>query len=282
MLQTVLKDEKLLHWIYKIKPLRYFFVPHICMLQDIKNQEILDFSQRMIYVSSGTSRQTKLDRFKDIDDLSISFIQQSLNPVVHDVAVSSGATSRMLYKRLVVSNKPFAFFISDKFAKVYVQKGFISRVFDADAKMMWGYVGRLVANQRLPFFYVSKLLFWLIRKDRENIDGLDSVWLYERPVVDLLRDGKINHLDYDIFNTHLSPQFTFVRAMNILNLNYFSQADIKKAIQLLGASLVEDGVLQVGRTSQNGESNVSFFRKCKGEFQLLETFRQGSEISFLF
>lgn len=281
MFQTVLRNEKILRLICEVNPLRFLFVPHILMLHEIKDQKVLDFTQRMIYVSSGTSRQTEEGRFKNVDDLSIRYIEESLTPVVHDVAVSSGATSRILYRRMMKNCKTFDFYISDKFSKVYIQKGFVTRVYDADGKMMWGYVGRLVANQRLPFFYISKLLFWLVRKDRGSVEGLDSLWLYERQVMDLMNAGEIKHLEYDVFNTQLSPRFTFVRAMNILNLNYFSEQEITKAIGLLRASLVDGGVLQVGRTSQNGESNVSFYRKYMDKLQLVDTIGKGSEISFL-
>ena len=69
---------------------------------------------------------------------------------------------------------------------------------------------------------------------------------------------------------------------NLLNLFYFSEEKIIKAINNLNESLLEGGILQIGRTTSEGINNVSFYKKQNGRFILVKRLNSGSEIDYIF
>lgn len=73
-----------------------------------------------------------------------------------------------------------------------------------------------------------------------------------------------------------------VRTMNILNLSYFSEDQLREAVRNIAASMTPDGVWIVGRTTEdNFVNNVSVFVLGATGWQLLRRFEKGSEIESL-
>lgn len=97
-------------------------------------------------------------------------------------------------------------------------------------------------------------------------------------MIDLLKQRILTNLNYDIFLAKENNTFNFVRCMNILNIEYFPEDKIIIGLQNLKDSLVDKGILLIGRTLQNGVNQASFYKKENNNLILMEEINGGSEI----
>jgi hypothetical protein len=251
------------------------------MLPSIKDVDLSAKLYGSFKVKDGTSKETHVGRFKDLQVGTIKYMTQPIN-VIHDVAVSNGITSCELFHALDAAGLQFRLSVSDKFSNYYCQGRTVRKIVDADLLFVVGYVSIVLADDRLSWkFPVSKLLGRMLRKMPIRPELLLKLCLYSPELQNLIRQKKIDEIAYDIFTTQLLNHFTFVRCMNTLNLDYFAPQRIQLALSLIAASLYEDGVLLIGRTLKNGVNNASLFRKSQHKFQLLEDINEGSEIKEL-
>lgn len=285
MIQVVLQSPKIITLLYKVPILKYFFVLHINQLRKLTNANVLALQYELLYVSDGTSKQTLAERFKDLEQATLQYLTKDKINVIHDVAVSSGVSSVKFYE--LVRNNHFNtdFYVSDKYAKVWISKDKTQKVYDAEGKLMLAYVGKFLATDKIVYFPLSKRLFSYIQKQsigqEFNSSSCNHIKLYDNKVLDYIEEKKIYDIDYDIFTSSIDSKFTFVRCMNILNLGYFGSEKIKIAINKLFSSLQQDGILLVGRTINNQYNNASFFKKEGSQLVWLEDIGTGSEIKTL-
>jgi len=281
MLRFALKNIKLLSILNKIPIIKYFFVLHLSKIHEVVNESLLALTYRFLVITEGTSKQTSQNRFYEVDLKIINMLKaQNSKSIIHDIGVSNGITSVELSKKMSESNIEADFTISDKYSKVYLTEGFISRIYDANQNMMFAYVGIIVASPHLRYFYISQLMFKLINK-QTPIKNCKTIYLFHHKVFELIDNGVIKYLEYDVFSTKLSEVFTFVRCMNVLNLNYFGEAAIKQAIENISSSLVDRGILLIGRTLQDGTNHATFFTKLKQKLIPVSDVNSGSEIKYI-
>ncbi|HKY81567.1 MAG TPA: hypothetical protein VJM09_08845 [Sphingobium sp.] len=101
-----------------------------------------------------------------------------------------------------------------------------------------------------------------------------------------LRDhGSIELVEDDVLRPRatFSRRFDLVRAANVLNANYFPQADLRKAVQHLRSYLRGAGALLfIVRTLPSGEHHGTLFAlREDGELEVVERVGGGSEIEEL-
>jgi len=281
MIQFASKNIKFLKFTSKIPFLKHFFILKITPnFQNITDETVLTKFYTNVYVTSKTSKQTKQNRFAEIESTVLKYVKKT-NNIIHDLAVSNGITSLDLFDYLKLNNIDFKLHISDKYSKIYVKQNLITRIFDAEHKFVYGYFGCLLAMDKIYYFPLTRLLFKLLQRIKSPQNYSYDLMLFHPEVLKKINQNQIYCLDYDIFETVIYDKFSFVRCMNILNLGYFETNKIISALQNIKLSLKEDGVLLVGRTIKNIENKVSFFVKKNNTFQLLEDINGGSEIKDL-
>ncbi len=282
MIKIALKNIRFLEKVSKITVLKHFFILKITEnFPNITSDFVLNKFYKDIYVNNKTAKTTSRNRFPDLNKLSTEFIESQENPVIHDIAVSSGISSAEFYNFLKSKNQEFHFYISDKYSEIFVKKGFITRAFDTEKNLTFAYFGCFFAVDKNIFFPLTVLLFKIIRKFKtpENFDY--NLLLFHPEILQKIKNNTVNFINYDIFETALPEKFTFVRAMNILNLGYFSENKIKTALKNILNSMKEDAVMLVGRTNSKGINNASFFRKRNNRFVSIKDINKGSEIKHI-
>jgi len=251
-------------------------------LDSFAERASIDHAYKGFYVDNRTSKETTQGRFSDIDDNTLHFISGKSHPLIHDVGISNGITSVDLYRRLSADHRSFKLFVSDKFAHFYRVGTRFCRIYDRNDKLTRAYIFSIVADKNLHWkYFLSKYSYQLIRAIPYHRQHAVPIMLYDPSLRLLLHEGKIFEIEYDVFNTSHPPDFDLVRCMNVLNLSYFSPAEISKAIINLTHSLKEGGVLQIGRTTPEGLNNASFFKKVHDQLILVEDVNEGSEIKEL-
>lgn len=282
MIKVASTNIKVLSLLNKIPIIRYFFILKISRkFQNIHNNSVLEKFYTDIYVANKTSKKTADHRFFDIDKLIPKYLNAHQDNYLHDIAVSNGITSDNLFEFLQKTNIQFRLDISDKYSKIYVKEGFITKVFDVNHHLNFAYWGIFFAGDKNIFFPFTVLLYKIIKKFNGRYDSDYSLYLFHPNILNKIADKTIQVIDYDIFQTKLNEQYHFVRCMNILNKGYFEDNELIKALANIKQSMKENAVLLVGRTQAKGINHASFFRKQKNKFILLEDVNEGSEIKNL-
>lgn len=277
-----IRNEYLLERLARRPFLNKFFTLRLEELDSARDRGVVDQVYKSFYVENGTSKETSRGRFSDLDEKVLGFLKPDSENLILDVGVSSGITSLDLFEKLVQCDYRFSLSISDKFSRFYCAGSAIRRIYDRDNVLARAYVFSMLADKNLHWkYFVSKYSYELVRLLPFNGSLAEQLVLYDRRVRNLIEQGRICEVDYDVFSTTLDLQFDFVRCMNLLNRSYFSPPDILKAIDNLNKSLKEGGILQIGSTNSAGVNNVSFFRKVENHLEWLDDVNAGSEIKGL-
>jgi hypothetical protein len=279
MIKFVIRNEKLYTTLQAIPLVKKFFVFDISRLNHVEDYKLFDGIYSSISNPNGTSKTTSGDRFVELDKWLLESLP-SRKLIVHDVAVSSGITSLVLFDQLAEQQKVSSFHISDKYAKINFKGSGIKRFYDAEGQCMFIHVFGLYAiKQTSWFFLLSKLLFILFNKTQT---GQGKELCLFHPLVLKKLDSKQWVLeDYNVFISSHQDQFDLVRCMNLLNTLQFSEDQIKKAINHLNISLKDGGFLLLGRTTMGGEHRASLLKKNENRWQTLKELNGGSELKNL-
>ncbi|NPA68899.1 MAG: hypothetical protein GXO50_09860 [Chlorobi bacterium] len=280
MIKFASENIKFLEKISAVPVLKYFFVLKISAnFQKIDSEPVLKKFYTDIYVNDKTSKKTEKNRFDDLNETSLNYIKKQKNPVIHDIAVSNGISSSELSGKLKTGNIKNEFYISDKFAEIFVKKGFITKIYDSDKNLMFAYIGFLFAADKNIFFPLTVLLFKLLKKTKIPVNFDYKLLLFHPETLKKIKTGELRYINYDVFNTVIKDKFTFVRVMNILNLGYFNRQKIKPALENIKKSMKENAILLIGRTNADGINNAGFYKKNNNKLILLEDVNEGSEIN---
>jgi hypothetical protein len=256
-------------------------VPNLLSLNSLQDVDLQAAIVSDVWVADGTSKQTAPGRFRDCDQVAVRLLRATASPVVHDVGVSTGVTSLEL-RRALLPRHP-RMHISDKFNVLYFQQsGLLTKIFDARGSLMHAYVGRVLASRDLRAkYFVSRWLYGLAK--RIPLSGaLHEIPLLHFGVRELIAEGELTLLEYDVFETEIVQKFDYVRCMNVLNLCYFPAPRIAQGLRNLTQSLKPGGILQIGRTQKHSSQNsVGFYRREGNRLRLIEELNGGSELKVL-
>ena len=281
MFKLALQNEDLFHRLSKHPILGRFVVFRIDSLPNLRDPVLASRLYEKLYTSDGISKQTAPGRFRDLDSLAADFLTHESNSI-HDVAVSSGVTSVELYSVLRDRGIRFKFMVSDKFSRYLYRGSMVRRIYTVNETLLCAYVLGILADRKCSWkFPISKILFPLVRAFDKPSSTFGEVPLYDFRLLELIREGHVEDLSYDIFSTSLPDRFTFVRCMNVLNPTYFKPDALRRALTLLKNSLKDQGILLLGRTSPDGTNAVSIYKKVSGHLELIRDLNGGSEIRHL-
>jgi hypothetical protein len=253
-------------------------VPHLDAIANWKGAEIRDYVYSRIGTGMHTSKETAMGRFRDLDEITASpAISDDLN-IIHYIAVSSGVTSLELYRVLESRRFPLNFYVSDKHATYGSTGSALIRIVDADQKPVEMYVCGVLAKRNLTnCFFLARFLYSLLA-DVGAHHPFRWFPLLGPAIMEQIDRGRIQQLDYDVFETRMPAAFTFVRCMNLLNLSYFTPSRIVDALHNIVAPLKEGGGLQIGRTMPDGRNTVGFHRKTRTGLSVLKEVGGGTEL----
>jgi hypothetical protein len=252
-------------------------------ISNMKSPETIDLAFSEIDLLSGVSKQTNTQRFAEVDHMSVQLITSRSLMKIHDVGVSSGITSLELRRQLDAAGFEGEMFISDKFARFWVhRRGASTDIFDSDQNIVCSYFGPLVGDSedtwKLP---ISRLIYRRALKRGFDEKNEESFLLLHPDVLDAIEKSDIGFIDFDVFENQSERLFDYIRCMNLLNLGYFSTEKIMNGLRTLHTCLLQDGILQVGRTHLEGGNHVSFYERTSDGFAPVKTIGKGSEIAHL-
>jgi hypothetical protein len=244
----------------------------------LKNTRIRDYVYSRLFTSGGTSKQTAAGRFEDLDAIIVSLAHRDQLNVVHDIAVSSGVTSLELLSALRGSGLSVSLHISDKYANYVAAGRRLVSIIDADGALVEMYLYGVLAKRDVSkYFVVTRCLYWLLANVARHTPKKPFV-LFDPEVIEHIESGSIRHINYDVFETSMKSAFTFVRCMNLLNLDRFSASAVADALRNIVESLRIGGVLQIGRTMSDGAHMVGFYLKTDRGLRLLREVGNGTEL----
>jgi hypothetical protein len=248
-------------------------------MADLHDQAVHDYVYRAFFTSNSTSKQTSAGRFRDLDRVAISIAGKHNLNVIHDIGVSSGVTSLDLYRTLATASISTRFCISDKYGMYGAAGRFPSFILDSERSVVELYFCGILGRQDVtPKYPVTKLLYRLLAHRRVP-EPIRWFPVFDREVLQHIERGLIHRIDYDVFATRMPDTFTFVRCMNLLNLSYFDPAAIEVALRNIVQSLKDGGVLQIGRTHEDGSNHATFYGKRTGRLEPLQEVGTGTEIA---
>lgn len=282
MIKIAIKNSHILKNLLNTPIIRHFFILKIQdNLDAVKNDQVIEKLFTDIYVENKTSKKTSKGRFADLDEITSELLNKEKFFKVHDLAVSSGITSIDLFEKLKEKDIDFSLFVSDKYSKMFIKKGHTQRYFDVENNLTFGYWGCFFAADKNIFFPLTVLLFHIMKRIPNNCNYDNEILFFHTKLLKMLHSKRVNYIDFDVFTTTISTKFNFVRCMNLLNLGYFNEQTICKALVNLSNAIDNKGILLIGRTNSNGVNNASFFKKEQDRFILLKDVNGGSEIKRL-
>ena len=261
-------------------------------------------------VGGAVYKTTKRNRMPDLDErLRDTLLERypDVNPIqLHDVGASSGITTLELW-RCLSQKLPMRVHGSDRFDRldfVTLASNGWTVVFDNDGSAVQALGRKAVIcpvtgdQSRHP---VHRILHGRVIRDlvpaaravleRASFDGGASIWEGEGGKVKRLRlvhpevaREILEHEGFtfgchDVFQ-HTTP-YMAIRAVNVLNLQYFKPEQLKAAVTAIHQSLHSGGMFLVGRTidEDDARNSATLYERTDAGFREIWKHHEGTEIS---
>lgn len=245
----------------------------------------------------GAYKRTYCQRFQDFDQQALQAIttffphsQHSLRLL--DAGVSDARTAVDFFLHIHKHCKLELYEATDYDPEVFILKHkHVTVIFDRNAQPLEVLLKPFVFYplQGVGYYYlINKAVWWYIKTCllpevvalfRKHPEQAHKVQLFCKPALDLQNHdprfvlGRYNLLEIPQKKYHI------FRAMNVLNVSYFSDAQMQTVIGNIFASL-EDGGLFITGSNQDAGSvvNGGIYRKETKKFSLISSSGQGSPI----
>ena len=237
---------------------------------------------------NGTYKTTAHRRLSALDQWLVAQLRQREFQML-DVAVSSGVTTLDLLDACAAAGFHASVTACDLWVNARIRRILpgVELLLDSQGHVLQvstpaGVKGRphdpggSVARRALAGVFVA-----LERFCRTEGHGSPSSDLPVRLVSRRLRDrAYVEVVEHDLFQRRpdWSAQFDLVRAANILNPDYFDDAQIAEVVRSLGTYLRIGGRLLVARTDERNETAASLFERTDFGFRLGGRYGQGSVV----
>jgi hypothetical protein len=277
-------------------------------LDDVAPGERDKIQERMLSrfsVQGGILKYTHARRFDEFDELTISAVKSNFptgqDILVHDIGVSDGRTSCGLYERLSrIYGERLDFFASDYAPHVYVLKRshsprrlivddhdnilqivtppFVFIVVRPESKLLYP-LNHLIRSLATTF-YARPLLRASKAGDREIERTAVELLCHEARTL-MAERNNFHFTQYDVL-TAPTARFDVIRAMNVLNHGYFSEAQLSTALGNIARSLNAGGLLITGSNTARGTIvNGGVYKKNGARVEKLQTSGTGSQVDDL-
>jgi len=259
---------------------------------------------RWFQVRNGVLKYTRARRFHDFDLSSIAAAVANFSVGqrirVHDIGASDGRTSCEWYDQLnQLYDERLDFVASDYAPYLYVLKRTHS-------------TSRLIVDNQQVVLQIIRPPFVCIvghpEKTKLSLNPMIQVLtlLYARPLLRCYKAGCVDiertRLEllcrecrayigtrhnfrfgrYDVLSGPTAERFNVIRVMNVLNQSYFPEAQLRKAVENIVASLREGGLFITG--SNNEEETVvngGIYKKAKNRLERIRISGAGSPVDAL-
>ena len=218
----------------------------------------------------GAYKRTYAQRFEGFDQALIEILQQYYKPkapiVIQDLAVSDGRTAVDFFGKLTAYFSNVEYHATDYNPKVQVlESGQTKVTIGMNYKVIEIVWPPFVFNavrpdryyhdplNRVVQFFVEKLVLPKILRDYHNgkIKARD-IFLFAPAAMNLAKnDVKFKLYQHDMLNK-FEMQSDIIRAMNVLNLSYFTKEEFRLIIKNLHAALKIDGLFITGSNQDAG------------------------------
>lgn len=277
-------------------------------LDDVPPPERDEIQERMLSrfaVNNGTFKLTNARRFDDFDRMCVSAISARFSRRryirVHDIGASDGRTSCALYNDLnQLYGERLDFLASDFAPYLYVLKRPHSTrrlIIDEQGQLLQiitpPFVFNVVVPESMKLYPLNHLLRRLMDRfyARPLLKGYKAGRLdIQRERLELLcwecraRIARANNFHferYDVLSSAYS-RFDIIRVMNVLNYSYFTEAQLRKAVENIFGSLNEGGMFITGSNSERGTTvNGGIYLKNGDCIEKLERSGKGSQVEAL-
>lgn len=244
-----------------------------------------------LHTSNGTFRTTFRERFKQVDAITIRWIQEffpSSFPLrVEDRAVSSGLTSAEWWQRLAPAFPALRFEASDLLVELLeVPGGGETYIIEPNGKPLQYIRPPFVTSLSYPESWRNPLLRWVSSRAEKKFARLPKPPAGCRPIPCIHPEARALQRGNSNFRFEIRSVFErtpgsceVLRTMNILNRAYFSAEQLAEAASAIFDSVVPGGIWIVGRTLEEDFTNhVSILRRQGECWEILERIGNGSEM----
>lgn len=226
--------------------------------------------------ANGTYKRTQRRRFAAFDTQVVRMLSERSNPgtrcSIHDVAVSDGRTAFDFFRMIDdLTQMDLRFLASDASPDVVAVSGSDASfvvVIDSDSQtplqiIRPPFVFNVQQRESALLYPINRLILGALLRTRVRTtvkrlqagDRRLNVSRIRLLAPDCLRltetDPRFRFERYNILDKP-REQYDVVRAMNVLNRSYFSDADIRLAVQHIHESLIPGGVFVTGSNQDAG------------------------------
>jgi chemotaxis methyl-accepting protein methylase len=237
--------------------------------------------------SRGVYKRTYRNRFQQFDEKIIGHLKAAFDTAhplkIHDVGVSDGRTAVDLFNCLAEQFSQIEYVASDFESELNVHR-------DGDASVTVSKSGTISEIVYPPFVFnlwksdsarlhpINRLALLLAKLRAKRILNKakdtrhEPIKLFCPNAARLaLNDNRFRIADHNILDP-MSGQFHAIRAMNILNVSYFSEAQIDKIARNFHNGLRDGGLLFFGSNEGPGTPvRGGIFRKAANRYDVLDS-----------
>jgi hypothetical protein len=266
------------------------------------DERIADSLLGLLALANGTFKRTRTARFPEFDQRvaeHLASVAHGRVLLIHDVAVSDGRTAVEFFRHLDAMGVTADYLASDLVPFIYVypakSKG-MRIVVDPEAQLLQVVappfvfnVNKLESARWYPLNHLIRIGLQAIvvprlqrELAREGLEAAERVDLVCPECRELTRATPRFRLDrHDLFHP-AGDDLDVVRAMNILNPSYFSEAETGRILDAFRASLAPGGLLVTGSNQDAGslvEGGV--YRSTPAGFEAVFELGGGSRVRSL-
>lgn len=217
----------------------------------------------------GAYKRTYQKRFEEFDAQVI----QELNKLdifsdlsFHDVGVSDGRTALDFFEKIVLAIPNIHYFASDYNPSVFIiEKGKLKVTISHQGKILEILFPPFVFNKikrdsfrHYPLNHIIRLFIEkifvnpLVRQYNHGLISAKELLLFAPKVLEKAqKDHRFQLGQHDILQPFKKP-VDIIRAMNVLNTSYFSQAEFGKVIRNIYTGLKDGGIFITGSNQEAG------------------------------
>jgi hypothetical protein len=261
------KDQTLLRRKKTVSIVLYDQLPDTPYADKLAERILVQFSD-----DRGAFKRTYSARFNDFDDKAVETIAtiapSDRDLVVHDAGVSDARTSVDFFERLERKFPRLVYYASDYDAELFViEKGRVKIVVNRDNKILEisrpPFVFNMFARESMIAYPLNHLVRFALRRMVGSVgpiqleSGAKKIALFCRRAQDLAKsDPRFQLGRYNLLEAPHAPERSdLIRAMNVLNPDYFSPGEFPLVIRNLWTGLADSGILITG-SNQNAGTQV--------------------------
>lgn len=234
----------------------------------------------------GAYKRTYAKRFEVFDNFVIEYLTPAFPEdeclKVHDAGVSDGRTAIDFFEKISQCFPNVKYAASDYDPKVYVlENGKCKVTLNSFGKVLEitfpPFVFNMIKRDSYKYYPLNHLLriilhyFYcvpLLNKYKRGLIKAKEIMLYAPKVLQCMQNNRSFCLEQHNLLTPFKEQVNIIRAMNVLNVSYFSEVEFKTIIKNIYNGLLDGGYFITG-SNQESDSLVhgTVYQKTNGRFQ---------------